>query len=135
MIGALALAALLAGSPPPDLTDTGARIGSAMAAEQSLQGPLDGGWTLRDAAGAPLYRFELADPAGGRGPLTGAWRDMAGGAGVIADARRHGRTLRLDIAPPGGPATIVRLTEATPGSWRGQLIAGAAHRRVTLGRD
>jgi hypothetical protein len=135
MIGVLVLAALLTAWTPPDAVDTGARIGAAMAAEQRLQGPLDGGWTLRDDAGRPLYRFELVDPAGGRGPLTGAWRDPGGGAGVIADARRGGRTLRIDFAPAGGEPTALRLTERSPRLWTGRMIAGATRRAVVLRRD
>jgi hypothetical protein len=141
MIVALVLAAMLAAEPPPpDAPDTGARIAAAMAAEQSLQGPLDGGWTLRDSAGRPLYRFEFADPAGGQGPLSGAWRDMRGGtqggeAGVITDLRRSGRSLRIEFAPLAGPAASVRVIEVSPGMWTGRIIAGGARRAVTLRRD
>jgi len=135
MIGALVLAAQLAAGTPPDSPDTGARIGAAMAAEQSLQGPLDGGWTLRDAAGRPLYGFELADPAGGQGPLTGAWRDPGGAAGVIIDARRDGRRLRIAFATAGGRPTALRLTERSPGLWTGRMMAGATRRAVVLRRD
>ena len=132
MIGALALAGLIAAGTPPDAADTGARIGAAMGAEQSLQGPLDGGWTLIDAAGRPLYRFELVDPAGRRGPLTGAWRDMAAAAGLIAGVRRRGRTLRLDFTPAGGLHATVRLTERSPVLWGGWMIAGQTRRAVAL---
>ena len=140
MIGALALAALLHAAPPPEAVDTGARIDAAMAAEQSLQGPLDGGWTLRDGDGRLLYRFEIVDPAGGHGPLTGAWRDMGadapgGGAGVIAGMRREGRSLRFEFATGGGPAATVRLRERSPDLWVGRIIASGAARTVVLRRD
>jgi hypothetical protein len=139
MIGALALAGLLHAAPPTEAVDTGARIDAAVAAEQSLQGPLDGGWTLRDGGGRPLYRFEMVDPAGGHGPLTGAWRDMGGGAqgggvGVIADMRREGRSLRFEFANGGGTATV-RLRERSPDLWVGRIIAGGAARTVVLRRD
>jgi hypothetical protein len=140
MIGALALAALLNAAPPPEAVDTGARIDAAMAAEQGLQGPLDGGWTLRDDDGRPLYRFEMVDPAGGHGPLTGAWRDMgvgaqAGGVGVITDMRLEGRNLRLEFATGGGPVATIRLRERSPSLWAGRLSAGGAARSVVLRRD
>ena len=130
-----ALAALLTAPPPPGAADVGPRVAAAMAAAQNLQGPLDGSWLLRDSAGRPLYRFEIVDPAGGRGPLTGAWRDARGsGAGFIATMRRGGQSLQLEFAPGDGRATL-RLTIQSPEVWIGRLIEGGAGRSVVLRRN
>ena len=132
MIGAVALASFLIASPPRNGADVGPRVAAAMAAAQSLQGPLDGAWLLRDTAGRPLYRFEIVDPAGGRGPLSGALRDMAGAAGAVADMRRSGRTLLFALTPPGGPVTTLRLARISRGVWMGRMAAGRTHRAVRL---
>lgn len=137
MIGAVALAALLSAAPSPSRADVGPRIAAAVVAEQRLLGPLDGAWALRDAAGRPLYRFEIADPAGGLGPLTGAWRDGRGGAGAgfIARIWRTGRTLRLEFTPGGRLPVTLRLMGRSPGAWRGWMIEDGARRPVVLRRE
>jgi len=132
----IALAALLIASPPPAPPDVGPRIAAARAAAQGLQGPLDGSWLLRDAAGRPLYRFEIVDPAGGRGPLTGAWRDARdAGAGFIATMRRGGQSLQLEFSSGGEAATRLRLIERSPGVWTGQMMENGARRSVVLRRN
>jgi len=135
-----ALAALLIAPPPPDVADVGPRVAAAMAAAQNLQGPLDGSWLLRDAAGHPLYRFEIVDPAGGRGPLIGAWQDLRDGAhgvdtGFIATLRRGGQSLQLEFSSDGGRSTTLRLTRRSPGVWSGRLIEGGGAQSVVLRRN
>lgn len=130
---------VLGASSPAAPPDVGPRIAAAMTAEQHLQGPLDGAWVLRDAAGRPLYCFEIVDPVGGLGPVTGAWRDGRGVArgvrtGFIAWIRRAGRTLRLDFAPAGRPAVTLRLRGRSPGVWTGWMTEGGVRRAVVLRR-
>ncbi len=134
LIGALTV--LLNVAPPPNRPDVGPRIAAAMAAAQNLQGPLDGAWVICDAAGRPLYQFQIVDPAGGHGPLTGAWRDGSGGggAGFIARIRRIGRTLRLEFAPGDRPPVTLRLRRRSPGVWGGWTIEDGARRAVVLRR-
>ena len=121
------LAVLLAASMQPAQPDVGPRISAALSAAQTLQGPLDGAWLLRDAAGRPLYRFEIVDPADERGPLTGAWRDARGaGAGFIATMRRGGHSLQLEFSVDGEAATRLRLIERSPGVWTGQMTENGA---------
>ncbi len=136
MIGAVAMAILLSGAPAPNGADVGLRIAAAVATAQSLQGPLDGGWVIRDAADRPLYRFQIVDPAGDHGPLTGAWRDRRGGAraGFIVRIRRTGRTLRLEFTPGGRPPVTLRLRSRAPGVWSGWIIEDGARRAVVLRR-
>ena len=129
--------AAAAPNPPAAPTDVGSRIRASAEAAQSLQGPLDGGWTLRDAAGRPIYVFQMSEPPGGAGRLEAAWRNpripAAGAAGVVADARRNGRELRLTFVPKeGGPRTAVTLRRDIHGGWRGRMIEGAAVRAVAL---
>lgn len=137
MIAAVALAGLLAAAEPPAPADIGVRIAAAQAAAQSLQGPLDGGWTLTDAAGAPFYTFEIVDPAGGHGPLTGVWRDERGGTkatGPIADSRRRDRRLWLDFTPDAGGVIRLRLEERSVGVWSGRMVWNGRSRVVVLRR-
>ncbi|MEO9211530.1 MAG: hypothetical protein ABI242_00085 [Caulobacteraceae bacterium] len=136
MIAAAALVGLLVVAEPPRAVDVGARVAAAQAA-QSLQGPLDGGWTLTDAAGAALFTFEIVDPAGGHGPLTGAWRDERGEAkatGLIADPRRRGRRLWFDFVPDGGAVVRLSLEERSAETWSGRMIRNGRSRAVGLRR-
>ena len=134
MIGALAASSPAA---PPDV---GPRIAAAVTAEQRLQGPLDGAWLLADAAGPPLFRLQIVDPAGRQGPLTGAWRDVratttrGAAVGFIEAMRGTGQTLRLDFTPAGRPAVTLRLTRRSPGAWAGWMTEGDARRPVVLRR-
>ncbi|MGI9168652.1 MAG: hypothetical protein ACR2FH_00555, partial [Caulobacteraceae bacterium] len=96
---AAAMAAILA-TAPPAAPDVGPRIAAAMAAAQSLQGPLDGAWTLLDAGRHPLFHLVIVDVAGRGKPPEGAWRQAAGGTeyGVVTAIRRDGRRLRIGFA-------------------------------------
>ncbi len=116
-----ALAMVLAADP---LTT---RIGEANSAAQALQGPLDGAWTLRDAAGRVLYVFQMSDPPGSRCPTHGAWRDGSGGSGHADFALIGQRRLRIRIEG----ATLATTFAKRGGAWRGRL---AGHGAVSLTR-
>ena len=134
MIAVLA-ALLLAATPPPDV---GARIRASDRAAQALQGPLDGAWTLYDAAGARLYAFQLVDPVGGHGPLQGAWRDLRGHEtmGVFTELRREGDALILRLPAHGEtPAVSIRLRGDGHGPRRGRMSGDPASHAVVMRRD
>jgi hypothetical protein len=131
----LVLAAVVAVSG----SDIGARIRDAGAAEQALQGPLDGVWTLRDARGRALYDLQLVDPIGGGQSFGGAWRDLRDGAegrlGVLEDAWRGGAKLRFKIVrDPEGPFSI-DLVKGSHGGWRGWMRSARTASEVVLRRD
>ena len=131
-----ALAALLVAATPP--LDVDARIRASDQAAQALQGPLDGAWSLYDAAGARLYAFQLVDPVGGHGPLQGAWRDLRGreALGVFSELRREGDALILRLPSHGeSPADSIRLRGDGHGAWRGRISGDPASRAVVLKRD
>ena len=136
--GAVALAAVLwapaalaqgDGAPAPQ--DLGDRLGASAAAAQALQGPLDGGWSLVGPGNRTLFVFEFIDPPGGRGPLSGAWRDPNGpsgaqGGGPLTRVARSERYLALTFAPPGGRAVAVALHQSVGQMWAGRLSLGGA---------
>src|SRR5512135_3895844 len=80
------------------------RLRASAAAAQSLQGPLDGGWTLVSPAGAPIYQFQIVDPPGGTNPPEGVWRDLRrpmtpGDIGPIDALVRGAETLTIRFTP------------------------------------
>jgi hypothetical protein len=119
----------------------GRRIGESYEAAESLQGPLDGAWTLVSASGDALYAFELVDKAGGRAPLEGAWRDLrrpavVGDIGMIDSLARVGQTLAISFAAKdGAPATTVSLTCGADGVWSGELNEAGTVIQVRLRRS
>lgn len=119
--------------PGSDQLDMRIRGASAMA--QSLQGPMDGAWSLRDDQGAPLYTFQLADPANNPGGVVeGAWRDLRdgqGGAGLISSIERSPGRLHASFTP-GGAAASVDLVQGADGAWTGQLAQDGAVRQVRM---
>ena len=105
------------------------RIEESAAAAQALQGRLDGAWTLRDHSGSVLFSFQMSEPPGSTGHVTGAWRDdndTIGGAQFIAEGPRRIR-VRLD----GATLPSFVLLEHRAGTWRGAL---PGHGVVTLTR-
>lgn len=117
------------------------RVKGSIAAAQGLQGPLDGGWLLRGADGTGLYALQIADPAGGYGPVEGAWRDLrrpgaVGSTGLIDGIERTydgGAAVRF-MARPGVGATLTARA-AGDGGWTGQLVEdGAAPIAVAIER-
>lgn len=127
---------------PPDLSQQTyeSRVRGSIAAAQGLQGPLDGAWSLTDAAGTRLYAFQMVDPGGGYG-LEGAWRDLRrsaaiGDVGVIDSVQRAGDALTLRFVPrQGGEPVVVQLNQAVPGRWTGAITEGSGSADVTLVRD
>jgi hypothetical protein len=127
---------------PPDLSQQTyeSRVRGSIAAAQELQGPLDGAWSLTDAAGTKLYAFQMVDPGGGYG-LEGAWRDLRRGAGigdvgVIDSVQRSGAALTLRFVPREGAAPVsVQLNQTNAGQWTGALSEASGSADVTLVRD
>ncbi|KSB88320.1 hypothetical protein AS593_09235 [Caulobacter vibrioides] len=117
------------------------RVKGSIAAAQGLQGPLDGGWVLRGADGSALYSLQIADPAGGYGPVEGAWRDLrrpgaVGSTGLIDSIERTydgGAAVRF-MARPGVGSTLA-LSAGPDGAWSGRLTEdGAAPATVAIER-
>lgn len=123
----------------PSADDLDRRIRGTSAAAQSLQGPLDGRWSLADQDGAPLYTLLFVD--NGRGALEGAWRDVTRGAGltatgVIDTLSRDGAALNATFQPRTGQSTVsLNLSQRPDGSWTGDLDQGGTRRGVRLLRD
>lgn len=119
--------------------DLDRRIRGTSAAAQTLQGPLDGRWSLADQDGAEIYTLLFVD--NGRGALEGAWRDVTRGAGltatgVIDNLSRDGAALNASFYPRTGQATVsLNLLQLPDGTWTGDLDQGGARRGVRLRRD
>ncbi|MBW3558491.1 MAG: hypothetical protein KY446_04060 [Proteobacteria bacterium] len=107
-----------------------ATVRGGAAAAQSRQGALDGGWTVAGADGAPLYALQLAD--NGEGVVDGAWRAIRASAhgapspsGFIPlIARGSGRVVLRFSEPGSATPTVVTVSMAADGSWRGDLRRG-----------
>ena len=115
----------LTGAVPQGAYEAGVR--GAFSRTQSLQGPLDGTWTLKDATGSALYRIQLVDPGFGGGAIEGAWSDLRAGAaapsGFFTAVRREGTRLTLEFAEAG--AVAASLDAAPAGGFSGELrLAG-----------
>jgi hypothetical protein len=144
--GVLAAAVLaltpLAGAAQNDASDAAidARIRASAEAAESLQGPLDGAWTLVSAAGGAIFAFQIVDRPGGQGPLEGVWRDLRraptpGDIGVIATLTRGSDTLTIGfVAKPGQPAIDIELKSSADGQWTGELREAGASTAVSLRR-
>jgi hypothetical protein len=117
-----------------------ARVRASAEAAQGYQGALDGGWILTDAAGKPIYDFQLVERAGGREGLEGVFRDLRrpavpGDIGFIDSLDHSGGLLSLGFrAADGGPAVTVTLKSGADGAWTGDLHEGAAVIPVRLHR-
>lgn len=124
---------------PPTPIDLGyeARIRGSAASAQGLQGPLDGGWTVRGPDGTAIYGFQLVD-RGGYGPLEGAWRAIGGSGrvGLIDSLDRQGSILTVRITRGyGKPVTVMTLTAGSDGSWMGDMSDESGTRPVTMRRN
>lgn len=125
---------------PPSYIDQAyeARLRASFLSAQGLKGPLEGGWTLADAAGGRLYDLQLVDATGGM--VDGAWRDLRrpgaiDASGLIVGASRIGSrfTLRFYAQGYGDPVTAT-LTAAGDGRWSGELVEKGDRRTVYLQR-
>jgi hypothetical protein len=129
MASLIAAAALATGAQ-----DVGARIGEAAAAEQSLRGPLEGAWSLRDARGHAIFALQISDPVDG--PLGGAWRDLANNdLGVVDGGSRGGGHVHLKLALHAQERAWLTLRPAGSARWRGRMIAAGRAVPVTLARN
>jgi hypothetical protein len=135
------LTAIAQGGEPSD-TAIDERLRASAEAAQNLQGPLDGGWTLVSAAGAPIYAFQIVDTPGGADPLEGVWRDLRrpmtpGDIGPVDVLQRGAGSLTIRFTPMvGKPATTVSLTSGVDGLWTGELSdAGEPPMPVRLRRN
>ena len=121
----------LTGAVPQGSYEMGLR--GAFSRTQSLQGPLDGTWILKDAAGAGLYRVQLVDPGFSGGRLEGAWSDLKTGpapdaSGFFSGVAREGARLSLQFTRAGDGLVVVELDPRPAGGWMGELRAASAGR-------
>jgi hypothetical protein len=131
---ALALAVALAAASEPN--DLGSRLSASAAAAQALLGPLDGGWTLSDARGRPLFALQITDPATGATPREGAWRDLAGTGetGPVDTIERRGDRLSIRFVH-GRDAVWIRLRRRGDGAWAGEATDSHRVFQVALHRS
>lgn len=130
-------------TPEPPLTSSDlnyeSRLRASIASAQGLQGPLDGRWVMRTAAGTALYSLQLVDT--GMGGLEGAWRDLRrpgalDASGFVDEIRRAGVQLYVRFETGGGhQATSAQLDPRADGSWEGELYDDGQRHRVILKRD
>lgn len=136
---AILLALSMTGSlPAPGEADFNTRIRESVAAAESLQGPLDGGWTLT-VEGRPRYVFQIMDPPNG-GAVQAAWREWGtdGASTVIAvdQVSVRGRILTLVFTRPGASGdTTVRLHNLRGLGWRGDILEDGRRSSAVLRRE
>jgi hypothetical protein len=111
------------------------RIKASVAAAQGLQGPLDGGWTVRDPEGLALYTLQLVDPASGNGPVEGAWRDVrrpgsVGSTGLIDAVERSGEAVVVRFSPLAGQSAVLTVNPVDEMRWSGALVENGVSRAV-----
>jgi hypothetical protein len=116
-----------------------ARIRASADAAESLQGPLDGHWTLVGADGAAIYAFQIVDKPSGTEPPEGVWRDlrrpaMPGDIGLIDVMVRNPGALNISFIARAGATTTIVLKSGADGVWSGQLTEGGRTTPVTLRR-
>ena len=108
------------------------RVKGSVAAAQSLQGPLDGGWKITGADGGQIYALQIVDKAGGYGELEGAWRDVrrpgsVGSTGLVEDLRRgDSGDIVVRFSPRGGQSSVLTLRPAGYERWAGELAENGA---------
>lgn len=119
----------LTGAVPQGSYETGIR--GAFSRNQSLQGPLDGPWLLKDSAGTTLFRMQLVDPGYAGGRLEGAWQDLRAGSpmdnsGFFSAVSREGARLTLQFARTGAGLTVITVDQRPDGAYAGEMRAGQA---------
>ncbi len=126
---------------PPTPTDLGyeSRIRASVASAQGLQGPLDGGWTVRSTYGVAVMSLQLVDRGNGYGQLEGAWRTLdgpVGKVGLIDSLDRQPAVLTIRITKgPGKPVTVLSLAPMSDGSWAGDIMDEYGVHQVTMRRN
>lgn len=113
------------------------RLRGAFARTQSLQGPLDGAWVLKDAGGSSLYRVQLVDHGYAGSPLEGVWSDLKAGPGAaatgfLASAVRDGDRLTLRFTE--APGAVATLDFQAGAGFAGALKTGETEQPVTMVR-
>lgn len=116
------------------------RVKGSIVAAQGLQGPLDGGWKVSGPDGSTLYALQIVDPAGGYGPVEGAWRDVrragaVGSTGLIESVERSGSDLVVRFSPRGGPPAVLSLSPAGSTRWSGNLYDAGVNQTVIADRE
>ncbi|MFA7648556.1 MAG: hypothetical protein WCY15_16430 [Phenylobacterium sp.] len=126
--------------PPASYLDQAyeARLRSSFLSAQGLKGPLEGGWTLRDAGGKQLYDLQLVDSASG--VVDGAWRDLrragaSDASGLIVGASRTGARFDLRFYSAATGSVTAALTATADGRWAGELMEQGRERAVYLQRN
>ena len=113
---------------------------AAAKAEQAMQGPLDGGWSLDGSDGRALYSFRMVDHGQGMASAEGAWRDLQPGAGPDASGfvdsiGYDGEKLMLRFHEAGpDDLVVVTLKPAGAKRWPGELWRHGAVAKVTFAR-
>ncbi|MDP1738504.1 MAG: hypothetical protein Q8L23_13815 [Caulobacter sp.] len=126
---------------PPTPVDIGyeSRIRASASAAQGLQGPLDGGWTVRSAYGVAVLSLQLVDRGQGYGQLEGAWRSLdgpVGKVGLIDSLDRQPVILIIRITKsPGKPTVVLTLAPASDGGWAGEIVDEWGVHPVTMRRN
>lgn len=116
------------------------RVKGSIVAAQGLQGPLDGGWKVKGPDGSTLYTLQIVDPAGGAGPVEGAWRDVrrpgaVGSTGLIETVDRTGQNLIFRFNPRPDQTSVLTLTPAGSTRWSGSLQEAGAIQTVIADRE
>ena len=116
------------------------RVKGSIVAAQGLQGPLDGGWKVKGPDGSTLYTLQIVDPAGGYGPVEGAWRDVrrpgaVGSTGLIETVDRTGQNLIVRFNPRPDQTSVLTLTPAGETRWSGNLYEAGATQTVIADRE
>ena len=114
---------------------------NAAAAARAAAGPLDGGWTLADADGHRMYRFQFLDRGYGFSQAEGAWRDLDGGprrqgSGFVDQVNYAKDELILRFYETGVADEVLITVKPSPaGAWEGQLLRHGAFTQVVFKRD
>ena len=123
----------------PDGANFESRVKASAAAAEGLQGPLDGGWTVRGEGGDALYGLQLVDQPGGA--LEGAWRDLrrtgaVGARGLVATMDRTGDELTLRFYPrDDGNVVVLHLQSFGDNVWSGSMVQRGVEAPISLTRN
>jgi hypothetical protein len=126
---------------PPTPVDIGyeTRIRASASSAQGLQGPLDGGWTVRSAYGVAVLSLQLVDRGQGYGQLEGAWRSLdapVSRVGLIDSLDRQPVILIIRFTKsPGKPTVVLTLAPASDGGWAGEIVDEWGVHPVTMRRN
>jgi hypothetical protein len=118
---------------------TDARIRASAEAAESMQGPLDGRWTLTEADGSAIFAFQIVDKPSGD-ELDGVWRDLRrpsvpGDIGMIDAVARNQGALNISLTEtPGAAATTIALKSGADGSWSGEMVEAGKTTTVRMRR-